>query len=161
MYPRLRQIRENMGLPYRDVEKASYEIAVKRGRPDFILHISRLADIENRNVVPRLHKLYSLATILHVDPLHRRSRMVQRIRPPNVFRGNSQGLPLRLGSERQITPYHAAAYALSLHSRGVANTGRSRNCRKVIGVVTYLDEPCSYYPQATPEEHSDWKNKAQ
>lgn len=103
MYPpglRLRQIRENMGLPYRDVEKASCEIAVKRGRPDFILHISRLGDIENRNVVPRLHKLYSLATILHVDPLHRRSRMVQRIRPPNVFRGNSQGLPLRLGSRK-------------------------------------------------------------
>jgi hypothetical protein len=48
------------GLIYRDVEKASYEIAVKRGRPDFILHISRLADIENRGVVPRLHKLYSL-----------------------------------------------------------------------------------------------------
>lgn len=72
MYPpglRLRQIRENAGLTYRDVEKASYEIAVKRGRPDFILHISRLADIENRNVVPSLHKLYSLAAILHLDPL--------------------------------------------------------------------------------------------
>jgi len=72
MYPpglRLRRIREAQGLTYRDVEKASYEIAVKRGRPDFIIHISRLADIENRNVVPSLHKLYSLATILHLDPL--------------------------------------------------------------------------------------------
>jgi hypothetical protein len=27
------------------------------------------ADIENRNVVPSLHKLYSLAAILHLDPL--------------------------------------------------------------------------------------------
>src|SRR5271166_5818401 len=72
MYPpglRLRQIREALGLTYRDVEKASYQIAVKRGRPDFVLHISRLADIENRNVVPSLHKLYSLAAILHLDPL--------------------------------------------------------------------------------------------
>jgi len=72
MYPpglRLRRIREAQGLTYRDVEKASYEIALKRGRPDFIIHISRLADIENRNVVPSLHKLYSLATILHLDPL--------------------------------------------------------------------------------------------
>ena len=72
MYPprlRLRQTRESLGLTYRDVEKASYQIAVKRGRPDFILHISRLADIENRNVVPSLHKLYSLAAILHPDPL--------------------------------------------------------------------------------------------
>ena len=72
MYPpglRLRKIREAQGLTYRDVEKASYEIAVKRGRPDFIIHISRLADIENRNVVPSLHKLYSLATILHLHPM--------------------------------------------------------------------------------------------
>lgn len=72
MYPpglRLRKTRESLGLTYRDVEKASYEIAVKRGRPDFILHISGLADIENRNVVPSLHKLYSLAAILHLDPL--------------------------------------------------------------------------------------------
>jgi len=72
MYPaglRLRQTREALGLTYRDVEKASYQIALKRGLPDFILHISRLADIENRNVVPSLHKLYSLVTILHLDPL--------------------------------------------------------------------------------------------
>jgi transcriptional regulator with XRE-family HTH domain len=72
MYPpgsRLRKIREAQGLTYRDVERASYEIAVKRGRQDFILHISRLADIENRGVVPSLHKLYSLATILHLDAM--------------------------------------------------------------------------------------------
>ena len=71
MYPpglRLRQKRETLGLTYRDVEKASYEIAVKRGRPEFVLHISRLADFENRNVVPSLHKLYSLAAIYHEDP---------------------------------------------------------------------------------------------
>jgi transcriptional regulator with XRE-family HTH domain len=65
---RLRQTREALGLTYRDVEKASYQIAVQRGRPDFILHISRLADIENRGVVPSLHKLYSLAVILHLEP---------------------------------------------------------------------------------------------
>jgi len=72
MYPpglRLRQARESLGLTYREVEQASYELAAKRGRPDFILHISRLADIENRNVVPSLHKLYSLATIYHLSPL--------------------------------------------------------------------------------------------
>jgi len=44
---RLRQAREKLGLTYREVERASVEIAAKRGRPDFILHISRLADIEN------------------------------------------------------------------------------------------------------------------
>ena len=52
---RLRQVRERLGLTYRDVESASYELASRRGSSDFILHISRLADIENRNVVPGLH----------------------------------------------------------------------------------------------------------
>ena len=65
----LRQVREHLGLTYRDVERCSYEIAAKRGRPEFILHISRLADIENRNVVPGLHKLYTLAAIYHLNPL--------------------------------------------------------------------------------------------
>jgi transcriptional regulator with XRE-family HTH domain len=66
MYPpglRLRHARERLGLTYREVERASYEVAARRGRPEFILHISRLADIENRNVVPSLYKLYSLAAI--------------------------------------------------------------------------------------------------
>jgi transcriptional regulator with XRE-family HTH domain len=66
---RLRQIRERLGLTYRDVERASFELAAHRGRPEFILHISRLADIENRSVVPGLHKLYSLSTIYHRNPL--------------------------------------------------------------------------------------------
>jgi len=66
---RLRQAREKLGLTYRDVERASYELAARRGRPDFILHISRLADIENRGVVPALHKLYTLAAIYHLNPL--------------------------------------------------------------------------------------------
>jgi transcriptional regulator with XRE-family HTH domain len=66
---RLRQVRERLGLTYRDVETASYELAQLRGRPEFILHISRLADIENRNVVPGLHKLYALAALYHLNPL--------------------------------------------------------------------------------------------
>lgn len=66
---RLRQARERLGLTYRDVERASYELAGRRGRPDFILHISRLADIENRGVVPGLHKLYTLAAIYRLNPL--------------------------------------------------------------------------------------------
>src|SRR5882762_8207008 len=66
---RLRQARERLGLTYRDVERASYELAARRGRPDFILHISRLADIENRGVVPGLHKLYTLASIYRLNPV--------------------------------------------------------------------------------------------
>lgn len=65
---RLRQIRERLGLTYRDVERISYELAARRGRPDFVLHISRLADIENHNVVPSLHKVYTLAVAYHLNP---------------------------------------------------------------------------------------------
>ena len=65
---RLRRARERLGLTYRDVERASYELACQRGRPDFILHLSRLADIENREVTPSLYKLYTLAVIYHLNP---------------------------------------------------------------------------------------------
>lgn len=66
---RLRQVRERLGLTYRDVERCSYELAGKRGRPDFVIHISRLADIENRGAVPGPHKIYSLAAIYHLNPV--------------------------------------------------------------------------------------------
>ncbi len=65
----MRQARERLGLTYRDVERASYLLSKRHGRSEFILHISRLADIENRGVVPGLHKLYSLATIYHLNPV--------------------------------------------------------------------------------------------
>src|SRR5258706_1871978 len=70
MHPgtRLRNARERLGLTYRDVERASYELACQRGRPDFIVHLSRLADIENKDVTPSLYKLYALAVIYHLDP---------------------------------------------------------------------------------------------
>src|SRR5215467_4245954 len=66
---RLRQVRERLGLTYRDVERISYELATRRGRPEFVLHISRLADIENHEVVPSLHKLYTLTVAYHLSPL--------------------------------------------------------------------------------------------
>ena len=66
---RLRQVRERLGLTYRDVERCSYELAGKRGRSDFVIHISRLADIENRGAVPGPHKIYSLAAIYHLNPV--------------------------------------------------------------------------------------------
>jgi transcriptional regulator with XRE-family HTH domain len=66
---RLRRARERLGLTYRDVERSSYQLAGKRGRSDFIIHISRLADIENRGAIPGPHKIYSLAAIYHLNPL--------------------------------------------------------------------------------------------
>ncbi|HEV2522345.1 MAG TPA: helix-turn-helix transcriptional regulator [Candidatus Acidoferrales bacterium] len=65
---RLRRVRERLGLTFRDVERASYELACQRGRPEFIVHLSRLADIENRDVTPSIYKVYALAVIYHLDP---------------------------------------------------------------------------------------------
>ena len=66
---RLRQIRERLGLTYRDVERASLALARVHTRPQFTVHISRLADIENGGVVPSLHKIYSLGVVYHLNPL--------------------------------------------------------------------------------------------
>jgi transcriptional regulator with XRE-family HTH domain len=65
----LRQARERLGLTFREVERASYQLAALRGRADFIIHISRLADIENHGAIPSPHKLYSLTTIYHLNPI--------------------------------------------------------------------------------------------
>lgn len=66
---RLRQIRERLGLTYRDVQRDSQLLASRRGDRQFVLHISRLAEIENRQVVPSLHKLYTLAAIYRLNPM--------------------------------------------------------------------------------------------
>jgi transcriptional regulator with XRE-family HTH domain len=65
---RLRQVRERLGFTYRDVEQASYELAQRHGRTEFIVHISRLADFENSGAIPSLHKLFSLCSIYHLNP---------------------------------------------------------------------------------------------
>jgi transcriptional regulator with XRE-family HTH domain len=66
---RFRQIRERLGLTYRDVERATLSLSRLHARPQFTVHISRLADIENGGVVPSLHKPYALAVIYHLNPL--------------------------------------------------------------------------------------------
>ena len=63
----LRQVRERLGLTYRDVEQSSFELASKHGRPEFVIRISRLADIENAGVTPTLHKLYTLCALYQLD----------------------------------------------------------------------------------------------
>ena len=65
----LRQARERLQLTYREVEQATYQLALRRGRSEFIIHISRLAEIENRGVTPSIHKLYSLSIVYHLDPI--------------------------------------------------------------------------------------------
>jgi transcriptional regulator with XRE-family HTH domain len=64
---RLRRARERLKLTYRDVAQASRDLAQRRGSPEFLLPLSRLADIENGGKVPSLFRLYSLCAIYRLD----------------------------------------------------------------------------------------------
>jgi transcriptional regulator with XRE-family HTH domain len=64
---KLKQIRERLGLTYRDVEELSARIAKVRGNDEFLVALSRLADIENRKSLPTFYRLYTLCTIYRID----------------------------------------------------------------------------------------------
>lgn len=64
---KLKRTREKLGLRYRQVEQASNLIAQRHRNLDFTIGLSRLADIENKGVVPSLHRLYSLCAIYRLD----------------------------------------------------------------------------------------------
>lgn len=65
----LKKVREKLNLRYRDVEAASHEIARRRGSDDYVIALSRLADIENKGTLPTLYRLYSLCAIYRLNPL--------------------------------------------------------------------------------------------
>ena len=64
---KLKRVRERLHLRFRDVEEASVKIAARRGNDEFIIALSRLADIENKGTIPSLYRLYSLCAIYRLD----------------------------------------------------------------------------------------------
>jgi transcriptional regulator with XRE-family HTH domain len=64
---KLRRIRERLNLRVRDVEQASLKIADKHHNDEFAILINRISEIENRDLIPSLHKLYSLCAIYRLD----------------------------------------------------------------------------------------------
>ncbi|MEK7408216.1 MAG: helix-turn-helix transcriptional regulator [Acidobacteriota bacterium] len=64
---RLKRVRERLNLRYRDVEEASLRIAERHKNDEFVIALSRLADIENKGTVPTLYRLYSLCAIYRLD----------------------------------------------------------------------------------------------
>jgi transcriptional regulator with XRE-family HTH domain len=64
---KLRELREQLHLKYRDIEEASHKIANEQANHEFAIGLSRLADIENKGTVPSIYRLYSLCTIYGVD----------------------------------------------------------------------------------------------
>src|SRR5262245_30228967 len=64
---KLKQVRERLGLRFRDVEDASTRIASRRNNEEFVVALSRLADIENKGTIPSIYRLYSLCAIYRLD----------------------------------------------------------------------------------------------
>ena len=65
---RMKRRRDELGLTYRDVEEASKRIAERHRNDEYVIGLSRLADIENKGVVPSIFRLYSLCAIYRLDP---------------------------------------------------------------------------------------------
>ena len=64
---KMREVRERLHLRYRDVEEASQWIANQSGNHEFLIGLSRLADIENKGTTPSLFRLYSLCAIYRIE----------------------------------------------------------------------------------------------
>jgi len=64
---KLKRLRNRLKLTYRDVEKASHLIAARRGNDEFAIALSRLADIENKQTVPTIYRIYTLSVIYRID----------------------------------------------------------------------------------------------
>src|SRR5262245_15134627 len=66
---KLKQIREELGLRFRDVEEASILIAQRNHNPEFIVSLSRLSDIENKGTLPTVYRFYTLCAVYRLDLL--------------------------------------------------------------------------------------------
>ncbi len=64
---KLKRVRERLKLTFRDVEQASQEVAARRGSDEFLIALSRLADIENKGTLPSIYRLYTLCAIYRLD----------------------------------------------------------------------------------------------
>jgi transcriptional regulator with XRE-family HTH domain len=64
---KLKHVRERLKLTYRQVERASLDIARRRGNTGFAIALSRLADIENKGTLPSIHRIYSLCAIYGLE----------------------------------------------------------------------------------------------
>jgi hypothetical protein len=55
---KLKRARDRLKLRFRDVEEASAQIAARRRNDEFIVALSRLADVKQRDM-PSIYRLYS------------------------------------------------------------------------------------------------------
>jgi len=98
---KLRRTRERLKLTYRDVAEASQEVAARRGSPEFLIPLSRLADIENGGRVPTIFRMYTLCAVYRLD-LHEVMRWYGA--PPEML--GADALQIGLG---ETHPFRIAA----------------------------------------------------
>ncbi len=60
---KLRAIRQQLGWSLRKIHTATVALAKKSRQPAFVIPPSRLHDIERKNKIPSIHRLYALALI--------------------------------------------------------------------------------------------------
>lgn len=64
---KLKRARERLQLTYRDVAEASRVVALRRGSDEFLVALSRLADIENKGTVPTIYRIYTLCAVYRLE----------------------------------------------------------------------------------------------
>ena len=65
---KLKHVRERLKLTYRDVEKASQQLAQRHASDEFAIALSRLADIENKGTVPTIYSSVLAVRHLPLEP---------------------------------------------------------------------------------------------
>jgi transcriptional regulator with XRE-family HTH domain len=64
---KLKHARTVLKLTFRDVEELSQKLAARHGNDEFAIALSRLADIENKGMVPTIYRLYTLCAIYRLN----------------------------------------------------------------------------------------------
>lgn len=97
---RLRAVRVVLGLSLRDVYHFSVDLAKTLRNPEFLLPSSRLHEFETRNVIPSIHRLYTLACAYQYDMVEflnwygiPRTRTSEHSRAENKLRPKSGRYP--------------------------------------------------------------------
>ncbi len=64
---KLRLLREKLGYTLRDVEQFSVRLGVRLKNEEYAIPLSRLSDIETKDLVPSIYRAYTLSAIYRLD----------------------------------------------------------------------------------------------
>jgi len=120
---KLKRVRERLKLTYRDVERASQQIAARRQSDEFAIALSRLADIENKGTVPTIFRLYSLCAIYRLDA-------------PEVLRW--YGVPLEMLPSEALNISLDATHVAHFAGEGPATAPNPPDCTIDLNSTTFL-----------------------